>query len=138
MYATIDKALSDNIADIEAYLRKLKKELHIGEEGYPSKVIIAGDQQTYALRYTKKYPDHYLWMVTLYGDWHNLQLTAEILRDILWDGGLKQLSYALHETLFRMAVLGYYDTTDSNVTDYHKFTQWVEDVHAEANKNQTS
>ena len=62
-----------------------------------------------------------------------LQLTAEILRDILWDSGLKQLSYecghkklptqwqeihmrllALHETLLRKAVLSYYDTTDSN------------------------
>ena len=48
VYATIciDEALSGNIADIEAYLIKLKKELHIGEERYPSKIIIAGDQQT--------------------------------------------------------------------------------------------
>ena len=47
-----------------------------------------------------------------------LQLTAEILRDVLWDGGLKQLSHdmlllALHETLLRKAVLSYCETTDS-------------------------
>lgn len=58
VYATIDEALSGNI---EAYLIKLKKELHIGE-GYPSQVIIAGDQQTYSLMkdLQRKYTDHYL------------------------------------------------------------------------------
>ena len=160
VYATIDEALSGNIADIEAYLIKLKKELHIGEEGYPSKVIIAGDQQTYALMkdLQRKYPDHYLWMVVLHGDWHMLQLTAEVLRDILWDGGLKQLSHecghkklptqwqeihmlllALHETLLRKAVLSYYDNiTDDDDTDYHKFTKWMGNVNAQTNMNQTS
>ena len=80
VYATIDEALSGNIADIEAYLIKLKKELHIGEQGHPSKVIIAGDQQTYALMkdIQKKYPDHYLWMVTLHGDWHNLCYSSQL------------------------------------------------------------
>ena len=86
-----------------------------------------------------------------------LQLTAEILRDIIWDGGLKQLSYecghkklptqwqeihmlllALHETLLRKAVFSYYDTTDSNDTNYHKFIQWMDDIYAETNKDQTS
>ena len=86
-----------------------------------------------------------------------LQLIAEILRDIIWDGGLKQLSYecghkklptqwqeihmlllALHETLLRKAVLSYYDTTDSNDTNYHKFIQWMDDIYAETNTDQTS
>ena len=51
VYATIDETLSSSIMDIEAYLLKLKRELHIGEQGYPSQVTIAGDQQTYALIY---------------------------------------------------------------------------------------
>ena len=49
VYATIDEALSGSIVDIESYLSKLKKELHIGEEGYPEQVALAGDQQTFLL-----------------------------------------------------------------------------------------
>ena len=88
VYVTIDEALSGNLADIEVYPIKLERELHIGKEGYPSKVIIAGDQQTYALMKDtqNRCPDHYLWMLVLYGNWHMLQLTAEMFRDILWDG----------------------------------------------------
>ena len=50
VYATIDEALSGSMADIEAYLIKLKRDLHI-----------AGDQQTYALMkdIQRKHPDHY-------------------------------------------------------------------------------
>ena len=162
VYATIDEALSGRIADVEAYLIKLKKDIGIGEE-YTGKVIMAGDQQTYALMkdIQKKYPDHYSWMVVLHGDWHMLQLTAEILRDVLWDGGLKQLSHecghkklptqwqeihmlllALHETILRKAVLSYHNSSDSTTetmaTDYHKFIKWVDKVSADTNKDQTS
>ena len=60
VYATIDEALSSSVLDIEAYLLKLKRELHIGEDGYPSQVTIAGDQQTYALKDLKRqHPTHY-------------------------------------------------------------------------------
>ena len=159
VYATIDEALSGYIVDIEAYLIKLKKDLHIGEEGYPSQVILAGDQQTYALMkdIQKKYPNHYSWMAVLHGDWHMLQLTAEILRDVLWDGGLKQLSnecghkkiptqwqeihmllLALHEVLLRNAIINYCDTIDCSVTNYHEFTKWLQNVKSETNMDQTS
>ena len=43
---TIDEALSGSIVEIEAYLMKLKHDLHIVEEAYPNQVSIAGDQQT--------------------------------------------------------------------------------------------
>lgn len=46
VYATIEEALSDNIGDVEAYLSKVKKDLHISQIGYPEKVVLAGDQQT--------------------------------------------------------------------------------------------
>ena len=49
VYTTIDEAMSSSMMDIEAYLIKLKRELRIGEQGYPSQVTIAGEQQTYAL-----------------------------------------------------------------------------------------
>ena len=159
--ATIDEALSGNIADIQAYLTKLKKDLHIGEHGYPTQVTLTGDKQTYALMKAlqRKYPDHYSWMVVLHGDWHMLQLTAEILRDVLWDGGLKQLCYecghkelptqwqevhmlllALHETVLRKAVLCYTKTSkpDHLTPNYHEFIKWINDINQEANGDQTS
>lgn len=43
VYTTITEALSSSIADVEAYLTKLKKDLHIGEVNFPAKVVIAGD-----------------------------------------------------------------------------------------------
>lgn len=48
MYVTIDEAMSGSAIDIKAYMLKLKRDLHIGEEGYPTQVTIAGDQQTCA------------------------------------------------------------------------------------------
>ena len=62
VYTSIDEALSGNVADIEGYLTNLKKDIHIGEEGYPSQAVLAGDQQTYALMkdIQRKYPSHSL------------------------------------------------------------------------------
>ena len=95
VYATIVEAMSSNITDIETYLLQVKKDLRIKESGYPTKVVMAGDQQTYALmkELQRQYPDHYSWIIILHGDWHTLQLLAEIIRDMLWDGGLKQLAH---------------------------------------------
>lgn len=86
------------------------------------------------------------WTHVLHGDWHLLQLIAEMLRDILWDGGLKQLSYdcghkklptqwqevhmlllALHETLLRKAVLRYTKSREPDHVNYLEFTKWVSD-----------
>ena len=94
VYVTIDEALSGSAVDIEAYLLKLKRDLHIGEEGYPTQVTIAGDQQTYALMkdIQRQHPDHYSWFIVLPGDWHMMKLLSEIIRDVLWDGGLRQLA----------------------------------------------
>ena len=48
VYATVDEAHSGSIDDVGSYLVKLKRDLHIGERGYPKYVILGGDQQTYA------------------------------------------------------------------------------------------
>ena len=45
VYATIKEAMSGSETDIETYLHSLKEELHIGQEGYPAHVTLAGDQQ---------------------------------------------------------------------------------------------
>ena len=83
-YTTIDEALSGSIVDIEAYLVKLKHDLHIGKEGYPNQVTIAGDQQTNALMkdLQRQHPLHYSWFVVLHGDWHLLKLTSEIIKTL--------------------------------------------------------
>ena len=94
VYATIEEASSSSLTDIESYLAKLKQDLKIGATGATVKVPIAGDQQTYYAfmkKLQKKNPDHYSWMIILHGDWHMLQLLAELIRDILWDGGFKQM-----------------------------------------------
>ena len=159
MYATVEEALSCSVADIEAYLLRLKKDLHIGEAGYPTQVTIAGDQHTYALmkEIQRKYPDRYSWMLVLHGDWHMHQLVAQEIRHILWDGGLKQLSHAcghkklptqwqeihmlllaLHETLYRTAVLEYSSIREPHLVDFHNFKIWMDGVSSATNSNDTS
>ena len=75
------------------YLDKFKGDLHIGESGYPKKVLLTGDQQTYKL--TKdlqaNFPLKYNWFYAVPGDWHLLKLTAEL---IIWDGGFKEMCVA--------------------------------------------
>lgn len=48
VYTTVDEAYSGSVNDVGSYLVKLKNDLKIGEEGYPSYIVIGGDQQTYA------------------------------------------------------------------------------------------
>ena len=77
-------------------MRTDKSDLHINESGYHKQVVIAADQQTYALMkdLQRQYPDHYSWLTILHGDWHTLQLLAEIIRDILSDGGCLDMNVA--------------------------------------------
>ena len=95
-YATVKTAQSAKIHDVSEYLHELKQDLKIGEEGLPEKVIIGGDQQTYAIvkNLMKKFPNTFDWIIPVPGDWHLLKNAAETLRDMLWDGGLRILSNA--------------------------------------------
>ena len=45
VYTTVD---SGSIQEVGKFLSKLKQDLCIGQEGYPSYVIVGGDQQTYS------------------------------------------------------------------------------------------
>ena len=144
MYATIDEALSGSAVDIEACFLKLKRDLHIGKEGYPPQVTFAGDQQTYALMKNLQWqhPDHYSWFIVLHGNWHMMKLLSEIIRDVLWDGGLRQLLYecghkkiptqwqeihmflvALYEATLRKALLAFSSEHDHelDITSSQKF-----------------
>ena len=142
VYATIEEALSGSICDVESYLCKIKRDLHICQPGYPGRVIIAGDQQTYALmkKLQRQYPDHYKWMIVLHDDWHTLQLLAEVIRDELWDGGLKEMCYecgykkmptqwqeihmlilALYQSMLHKAVLTHNTFEEATIGNHKEF-----------------
>ena len=93
VYSTVDEGGSANIMDVGKYLDKLKGDLHIGEDGYPQKFLLTGDQQTYKL--TKdlqaNFPLKYNWFYPVSGDWHLLKLTSELIKSIIWDGGFKEM-----------------------------------------------
>ncbi len=92
--ATVTCAQASSIQDVAAYLLKLKKDLRIGTSGYPKQVVIGGDQQTYNLmkQLITEYPDIYRFIVPVPGDWHLLKLASETLRDVAWNGGIKELA----------------------------------------------
>ena len=46
VYTTVDEAHSGSADDVSSYLFTLKKDLHIGEDGYPKYILLGGDQQT--------------------------------------------------------------------------------------------
>ena len=49
VYVTVSEAHSGSADDVGSYLFQVKKDLHIGEDGYPKCVLLGGDQQTYAI-----------------------------------------------------------------------------------------
>ena len=85
IYTTVEEAGSASINDVGNYLDKLKKDLHIGKEGFPQKVLLTGDQQTYKLvkDLQTKFPLKYNWYYAAPGDWHLLKLTAELIKSII-------------------------------------------------------
>ena len=95
MFCTIEEAHASTIRDVKQYLTKLKSDLKIGQNGFPSKVLLCGDQHTYSImkKLQSKYPTRFSWYHALPGDWHMLKLASEVLRDLLWDGGLHEFSY---------------------------------------------
>ena len=48
VYTTVDELYSGCVDDVGKLLAKLKKDLHIGQNGYLSYVVVGGDQQIYA------------------------------------------------------------------------------------------
>ena len=152
----VEEAMSANITDVATYLDKLKVDLHIGEEGYPNKVILTGDQQTFKL--TKdlqiKYPSRYNWFYAAPGDWHLLKLTGELIKGILWDGGFKQMCVecgykkditqwvdiylmlsSLHEVLLRISTSKYKNTcNDGDI----KFWAYIDSLMEDTNNDEVS
>ena len=62
VYATVNEAHSGSANDVSSYLSELRKDLHIGEGGYPKYVFMDGNQQTYYAimkNLKSKYHDQY-------------------------------------------------------------------------------
>ena len=91
VYATVSEARSGSADDVGSYLFELRRDLHIGEAGYPKYVLMGGDQQTYAImkNLKSKYPDQYDWLYPVPGDWHIMKTAAEVIKYVLNDGGFK-------------------------------------------------
>ena len=94
VYTTVDELYSGSIDDVGKFLAKLKQDLHVGEKGYPSYVVLVGDQQIYAhMKYLKiKYPGHYDWIYPVPGDWHILKTASEVIKHVLQSGGFGEFS----------------------------------------------
>ena len=92
VYTSVEEARSANKDDVTGYLTKLKEALKIGSPDFPNCIILCGDQQTYSIivQLKKSHPTMFSWYYPLPGDWHLMKLTSEVIRDIIWDGGLKQ------------------------------------------------
>ena len=157
MFTTVEEAQSATDTDVEMYLTKLKSDLIVGEPGYPKVITIACDQQIYALivNMKKRYLNRFDWVLAVHGDWHCLSLTAEILQDLLWDGGLRQLTElcgykhqltqwqelhlmltALYEALLRKAVKEYRATNQPRQND--GFWKWITQTSTDTNQDQIS
>lgn len=96
VYATVEEAHSATKDDIVRYLNSLKHDLKIGEPNFPKIIALCGDQQTYSIIVNFKLtnPVEYAWFNPLPGEWHLMKLVSEVIRDLIWDGGLKQFSCA--------------------------------------------
>ena len=94
VYTTVDELYSGCDDDVGKFLAKLKRDLHIGDEGYPSYVVVGGDQQIYAhMKNLKiKYPGHYDWIYPVPGDWHILKTASEVIKHVLKNGGFGEFT----------------------------------------------
>ena len=93
-FATIKEGQTATPTDVKTYVNHLKTDLKIGSEGFPNKIILVGDEQIYSILMNIKEQnnDDYEWLCPVPGDWHMLKLTAEVLRGVMWDGGLKDFA----------------------------------------------
>ena len=62
-FARIDLAQSTSANDISDYLLQIKRDLKIGELGFPQELLVIGDQQTYSIVKKIKYNDPHLFKV---------------------------------------------------------------------------
>ena len=91
VYTSVREAQSATKLDVYKYFNELKLNLQVSHESTPL-IVLCGDQQTYSIMLELRDNDmaQFGWFYPFPGDWHMLKLISEIIRDLLWDGGLKQ------------------------------------------------
>ncbi len=151
-YARVSCAQASNINDVCQYLTQLKSDLNIGKLGYPNKCVVSGDQQTFSLMkgLIAKYPSTFDWIIPAPGDWHLMKLSSEIIRDLLWDGGLHHLGKLVghHKEIYKWKdihnvltslheSLWYEASCEMKKSSFHSFSEWVKSVKSK-NKDQVS
>ena len=150
VYTSVREAQSATKLDVYKYLNELKLDLQVSCENTPL-IVLCGDQQTYSiLRDNDK--AQFGWFCPYPGDWHMLKLISEIIRDLLWDGGLKQfcikcgiesdltqwqdihiMLLTCYESLLEFSVAKFQSLPENSTRDYW---EWVHSVHSENNKNE--
>ena len=90
VYTSVREVQSATKLDVYKYLNELKLDLQVSHENTPL-IALCGDQQTYSIMLELRDNDmaQFGWFYPYPGDWHMLKLISEIIRDLLWDGGLK-------------------------------------------------
>ena len=93
IYTRIEEAQASSVDDVSSYLKMLKEDFMIGQEGHPNTCVVCGDQQTYSIitNLKMKFPTTFSWIVAVPGDWHLLKLASETIRDMIPYGGLRDL-----------------------------------------------
>ena len=156
VYASVEKAHSANKDDVTGYLTKLKEALKINSPDFPNCIVLCGDQQTYSIivQLKKSHPTMFSWYYPLPGNWHLMKLTSEVIRDIIWDGGLKQFCSACgikgelsqwqdihimllsaYEVLLEISTNEYNATQDVIKVSYW---EWLESLTQPSNTNEVS
>ena len=84
-FDSIEERQTSTPDNVQAYLKQLKVDLKIGSEGFPNKIILAGDEQTYTimLNIIESHGDNFDWLYPIPWDWHLLKWTTEQLGDIM-------------------------------------------------------
>ena len=59
--------------------------MHVREKGYPSYVVLGGDQQIYSHM-------NYDWIYPVPGDWHIYKTASEVIKHALQSGGYGEFS----------------------------------------------
>ena len=154
VYATVEEGHSATKDDVIEYLKKLKYDLRIGTPPFPSCVVLCGDQQTYSIivELRKDNPTENAWFHAFPGDWHLMKLASEVIRDLVWDGGLKQFCGAcgIKGELsqwqdIHIMLIGTYEALLETSIEKHKelksktpYWKWMKTFSAEENRNEVS
>eukprot|EP00951_Prasinocladus_malaysianus_P003328 scaffold23627_cov18-Prasinocladus_malaysianus.AAC.1 len=137
---------SANLGEVSDYLVDLRLKMKIGEDGGPPQLVLAGDQQTYALMVDAKRgsPDKFRWLIPYIGDWHLAFNASQTIAEMIWEGGMQDVAVACDLTglkpggPWRDLHLAHPEYKAKNVKQIKPaLDAWRCQLYAETSKNQT-